>query len=72
MPELKFIAARGQLGVMRAGYPSVWFDCPAADAFETAQYICRKHNAKMIEFAGLMGYVPVSADTEKARTAIQA
>ena len=66
MPELKFIAARGQLGVMRAGYPSVWFDCPAADAFETAQYICREHGAKMGSFEGLMG---ISVDTEKPQVA---
>jgi len=62
MPELKFIAARGQLGVMRAGHPSVWFDCPAVDAFEAAQYVCRKHGAKMESFDGLMG---ISAETEK-------
>jgi len=62
MPELKFIAARGQLGVVREGYPSVWFDCPVVDAFETAQYICRKHGAKMGSFDGLMGS---SVDTEK-------
>jgi hypothetical protein len=54
---------------MRDGYPSVWFDCPAADAFATAQYICYKYNAKMIDFAGVLGYAPVSLDTEKPQLA---
>ena len=71
MPELRFMAVRGQLGVIREGYPSVWFDCPAVDAFETAQYICRKHDAKMVEFTGAFGYIPVSVK-EKAGTAIPA
>lgn len=68
-PELRFIAARGQLGVMRDGYPSVWFDCPASEAFATAQYICHKYNAKMIDFAGVLGYVPASLDAKKPSTA---
>lgn len=72
MPELRFLAVRGQLGVMREGYPSVWFDCPAEDAFETAQYICRKYDAKMIEFSGAFGYVPASVETEKAPAATRA
>jgi len=70
-PELRFISARGQLGVMREGYPSVWFDCPASKAFATAQYICHEYDAKMIDFAGVLGYIPPSMDTEKPSTAIE-
>lgn len=65
MPELRFMAARGQLGVMRDGYPSVWFDCPASEAFATAQYICYIYGAKMLDFAGLLGDIPPSLDMEK-------
>lgn len=51
-----------QLGVTREGYPSVWFDCPASKAFATAQYICYEYDAKMIDFAGVLGYIPPSLD----------
>lgn len=47
---------RGQIGVTRDGFDTVWFNCPAEDALATAEYIGKTYNYA-IDYNGPMGKI---------------